>query len=96
MDFTELRKAVEEVELVDAHAHNIVSLHSNFSFIHAFSEANGEALTFSPNSLSFKVTSLLESTLFTFASSMFYCCVGTTFIFNCYVLQTLTNIDSYF
>ncbi|XP_027936750.1 protein fluG isoform X1 [Vigna unguiculata] len=54
MDTSELRKAVEEVELVDAHAHNIVSLDSNFSFIHAFSEANGEALSFSPNSLSFK------------------------------------------
>ncbi|BAT95809.1 hypothetical protein VIGAN_08261700 [Vigna angularis var. angularis] len=54
MDTSELRKAVEEVELVDAHAHNIVSLHSNLSFIHAFSEANGQALTFSPNSLSFK------------------------------------------
>ncbi|ESW16388.1 hypothetical protein PHAVU_007G152500 [Phaseolus vulgaris] len=54
MDISELRKTVEEVELVDAHAHNIVSLHSNFSFIHAFSEANGDALTFSPNSLSFK------------------------------------------
>jgi len=60
MDISELRKTVEEVELVDAHAHNIVSLHSNFSFIHAFSEANGDALTFSPNSLSFKVTSLLQ------------------------------------
>ncbi|WVY99047.1 hypothetical protein V8G54_031198 [Vigna mungo] len=54
MDTSELRKAVEEVEIVDAHAHNIVSLHSNLSFIHAFSEANGQALTFSPNSLSFK------------------------------------------
>jgi len=63
MDTSELRKAVEEVELVDAHAHNIVSLDSNFSFIHAFSEANGEALSFSPNSLSFKVTSPAQFTL---------------------------------
>ncbi|CAJ1968859.1 unnamed protein product [Sphenostylis stenocarpa] len=54
MDMSELRRAVEEVELVDAHAHNIVSLRSNFSFSHAFSEANGDALAFSPRTLSFK------------------------------------------
>ncbi|TKY52995.1 fluG protein [Spatholobus suberectus] len=54
MDFSELRKAVEEVELVDAHAHNIVALDSNLAFIHAFSEAFGDAVTFSPHTLSFK------------------------------------------
>ncbi|RDX78982.1 fluG, partial [Mucuna pruriens] len=54
MDLSELRKAVEEVELVDAHAHNIVSLDSNLAFIHAFSEAYGDAVTFSPHTLSFK------------------------------------------
>ncbi|KAG4996245.1 hypothetical protein JHK84_027294 [Glycine max] len=54
MELSELRKAVEEVELVDAHAHNIVSLDSNFAFIHAFSEAYGDAVTFSPHTLSFK------------------------------------------
>ncbi|KAK7267802.1 hypothetical protein RIF29_20481 [Crotalaria pallida] len=54
MDFSELRKAVEEVELVDAHAHNLVALDSTFPFIHAFTEASGDALTFSPHSLSFK------------------------------------------
>ncbi|XP_019461605.1 PREDICTED: protein fluG [Lupinus angustifolius] len=54
MDFSELRKAVEEVELVDAHAHNLVALDSNFPFINAFSEASGDALTFSQHSLSFK------------------------------------------
>lgn len=59
MELSELRKAVEEVELVDAHAHNIVSLDSNFAFIHAFSEAYGDAVTFSPHTLSFKVTQLL-------------------------------------
>lgn len=59
MDLSELRKVVEEVEMVDAHAHNIVSLDSNFAFIHAFSEADGHAVTFSPHTLSFKVTSLL-------------------------------------
>ncbi|XP_052113421.1 protein fluG [Arachis duranensis] len=54
MDFSELRRTVEEVELVDAHAHNIVSIDSNFPFIHAFSEAYGDAVSFSPHSLSFK------------------------------------------
>ncbi|XP_027363467.1 protein fluG [Abrus precatorius] len=54
MDLSELRKAVEEVELVDAHAHNIVALDSNFAFIHAFSEAYGDAVAFSQHSLSFK------------------------------------------
>ncbi|KAE9590023.1 hypothetical protein Lalb_Chr21g0315151 [Lupinus albus] len=50
----ELRKAVEEVELVDGHAHNIVPLDSTFPFIRAFTGASGDALTFSPHSLSFK------------------------------------------
>ncbi|XP_058771183.1 protein fluG-like [Vicia villosa] len=54
MDLSELRKAVEEVELVDGHAHNLVALHSNLPFIHAFSEAQGEALASSHHSLSFK------------------------------------------
>ncbi|KAL2323183.1 hypothetical protein Fmac_027562 [Flemingia macrophylla] len=54
MDFGELRKAVEEVEVVDAHAHSIVSLDSNYAFIHVFSEAYGHALNFSSNTLSFK------------------------------------------
>ncbi|XP_059462719.1 protein fluG [Corylus avellana] len=54
MDFTELREAIEEMELVDAHAHNIVALDSTFPFISGFSEANGDALTFAPHSLSFK------------------------------------------
>ena len=58
MDLSELRKAVEEVELVDGHAHNIVSLQSNLPFIHAFSEAQGDALASSQHSLSFKVLSL--------------------------------------
>ncbi|KAL2323185.1 hypothetical protein Fmac_027564 [Flemingia macrophylla] len=54
MDFGELREAVEKVEVVDAHAHSIVSLDSNYAFIHAFSEAYGHALNSSPNTLSFK------------------------------------------
>jgi len=54
MDINKLRKTLEELELVNAHAHNIISLHSNFSFLHAFFEANGEVLIFSLNSISFK------------------------------------------
>ncbi|XP_010412750.1 PREDICTED: protein fluG [Camelina sativa] len=54
MEFKELKEAIEEVELVDGHAHNIVSLDSSFPFIGTFSEANGDALTFAPHSLSFK------------------------------------------
>ncbi|KAK9948059.1 hypothetical protein M0R45_003648 [Rubus argutus] len=40
MDFMELKKAVEEAELVGAHAHNIVALDSALPFISAFSDAN--------------------------------------------------------
>lgn len=54
MDFTELRKAIEEVELVDGHAHNIVALDSTFPFIRGFSEAEGDALSYAPHSFSFK------------------------------------------
>jgi cytochrome b subunit of formate dehydrogenase len=66
MDFTELREAIEEMELVDAHAHNIVALDSTFPFISGFSEANGDALTFAPHSLSFKVLTLLRRFFFFF------------------------------
>ncbi|VVA09406.1 PREDICTED: fluG [Prunus dulcis] len=54
MDLTELRKAVKEAELVDAHAHNIVAIDSALPFISGFSEANGDALSYAPHSLSFK------------------------------------------
>ncbi|KAF3441784.1 hypothetical protein FNV43_RR15699 [Rhamnella rubrinervis] len=54
MDFKELRQAVEEVELVDGHAHNIVALDSTCPFISCFSEAQGEALSYAPHSFSFK------------------------------------------
>lgn len=53
--FAELREAVERVELVDAHAHNIVSLDSTLPFISCFSEATGDALSYAPHTLSFKV-----------------------------------------
>lgn len=55
MDLTELKTAVEEAELVDAHAHNIVAADSTIPFISCFSEATGDALSYAPHSLSFKV-----------------------------------------
>ncbi|XP_023638546.1 protein fluG [Capsella rubella] len=54
LEFKELKEAIEEVELVDAHGHNLVALDSSFPFVGTFSEANGDALTFAPHSLSFK------------------------------------------
>ncbi|CAF2168637.1 unnamed protein product [Brassica napus] len=54
MEFKELKEAIDQVELVDAHAHNIVSLDSSFPFIRTFSEATGDSLSFAPHSLSFK------------------------------------------
>lgn len=54
MDFSELRKTIEEVELVDGHAHNLVALDSNFAFIHAFSLAHGDAVASTQHSLPFK------------------------------------------
>lgn len=74
MDLSELRKAIEEVELVDGHAHNLVALHSNLPFIHAFSEAQGDAIVSSQHSLSFKV--LL---LFQLIHQTPYCTVETAF-----------------
>ncbi|XP_058077224.1 protein fluG [Magnolia sinica] len=52
--YGELKKAVERVEIVDAHAHNIVDLDSSFPFLRCFSEAEGDALSFAPHTLSFK------------------------------------------
>ncbi|KNA07938.1 hypothetical protein SOVF_167260 [Spinacia oleracea] len=52
--FAELRETIEKLELIDAHAHNIVGINSSFPFIKCFSEADGDALTFAPHSLSFK------------------------------------------
>uniref|UniRef100_M4EID3 GS catalytic domain-containing protein n=1 Tax=Brassica campestris TaxID=3711 RepID=M4EID3_BRACM len=54
MEFKELKEAIDQIELVDAHAHNIVSLDSSFPFIRTFSEATGDALSFASHSLSFK------------------------------------------
>ncbi|XP_063947520.1 protein fluG [Daucus carota subsp. sativus] len=49
-----LREAVDKAEIVDAHAHNIVALHSSVPFLNCFSEATGDALSFAPHTLSFK------------------------------------------
>ncbi|XVE76107.1 hypothetical protein DITRI_Ditri12bG0146700 [Diplodiscus trichospermus] len=54
MEFAELRKAIEKIEVVDSHAHNIVPLDSSFAFINSLSEATGHALSFAPHSLAFK------------------------------------------
>ncbi|CAN0926201.1 Protein fluG [Linum grandiflorum] len=54
MEFNDLREAIEKVQLVDGHAHNIVSLDSSFPFINGFSEATAEASSFTPHSISFK------------------------------------------
>ncbi|KAF5737513.1 Glutamate-ammonia ligases catalytics glutamate-ammonia ligases isoform 2 [Tripterygium wilfordii] len=54
MEFTELREVIEKLQVVDGHAHNIVSLDSSFPFIRCFTEAEGDALADSPHSLSFK------------------------------------------
>ncbi|KEH42148.1 protein fluG [Medicago truncatula] len=54
MDFSVLRKTIESVELVDGHAHNLVAVDSNFSLIHAFSLAHGDAVASTQYSLSFK------------------------------------------
>ncbi|GAB4847980.1 hypothetical protein Ancab_039400 [Ancistrocladus abbreviatus] len=52
--FGELREAIEKIELIDAHAHNIVAIDSSFPFIKGFSEADGDSLSYTPHSLSFK------------------------------------------
>ncbi|KAL2323186.1 hypothetical protein Fmac_027565 [Flemingia macrophylla] len=59
MDFSVLRKAVEEVESVDGHCHNIVAFDSNSvqGFIQAFTVGafgDAEAFAFAQQSLSFK------------------------------------------
>ncbi|KMZ59849.1 hypothetical protein ZOSMA_64G00660, partial [Zostera marina] len=52
--YGELRKAVENVAAIDAHCHNLVSMNSSFPFLRCFSEAEGEALSDTSNTLSFK------------------------------------------
>jgi hypothetical protein len=54
-DRESIRAACAQVPLIDAHAHNVVTLDSNLPFLHCFSEARGhEALSFVPHSLSFQ------------------------------------------
>ncbi|KAL6641020.1 hypothetical protein ACP70R_019201 [Stipagrostis hirtigluma subsp. patula] len=52
--YAALRRAVEEVAAVDAHAHNLVAPGSAFPFLRCFSEADGDALALAPHTLSFK------------------------------------------
>ncbi|KAK9158677.1 hypothetical protein Scep_005251 [Stephania cephalantha] len=49
-----VRGAIEKIDLVDSHAHNLVSPDSDFPFLRCFSEAQGDALQQSIHSLSFK------------------------------------------
>lgn len=65
--YGELRKAVENVAAIDAHCHNLVSMNSSFPFLRCFSEAEGEALSDTSNTLSFKVCSLISSSSSTMA-----------------------------
>lgn len=59
--FAELKKIAESVELVDAHAHNIVAIDSTVPFLNCFSEAAGDALFDVPHAINFKVTFFLLS-----------------------------------
>lgn len=59
--YGELREAVEKVEVLDAHAHNLVDLDSTVPFLRCFSEAEGDALSFTPHSLSFKVPTYIPT-----------------------------------
>ncbi|EEF42861.1 Protein fluG, putative [Ricinus communis] len=54
MEIEKLREAIEKIDLIDGHAHNIVAIDSSFPFINGFSEAAGDALSFVNYSLSFK------------------------------------------
>lgn len=49
-----LSEIVDRISVVDAHAHNIVSLDSQFPFLRCFSEAEGEAAKDVCHTLSFK------------------------------------------
>ncbi|XP_059297546.1 protein fluG-like isoform X1 [Lycium ferocissimum] len=50
----ELKKAVDNVEIVDAHSHNIVAIESDYPFLKCFSDANGDALINAAYTLNFK------------------------------------------
>lgn len=84
MEFEELREVVENIELVDGHAHNIVPLDSSFHFIQSFSEATGPALSYAPHTLSFKVLLSFYSAfqlLSFFSFSFFFLIIALIFYF---------------
>lgn len=64
--YRELKAAVEAVSAVDAHAHNLVDIHSSFPFLRCFSEAEGDALPFATHTLSFKVSFSFLNSSFAF------------------------------
>ncbi|XP_026403304.1 protein fluG-like isoform X1 [Papaver somniferum] len=53
-EYEVIRETIEKMDIVDNHAHNLVSINSTFPFIKCFSEADGDALSFAPHTLSFK------------------------------------------
>ncbi|KMZ58598.1 hypothetical protein ZOSMA_75G00310 [Zostera marina] len=52
--YSELREAVKNVAVIDAHCHNLVAMNSSFPFLRCFSNAEGGALTDAFNTLFFK------------------------------------------
>lgn len=77
MDFSELRKAVEEVELVDGHSHNIVALNSTSisGFVQAFTVGafvDADAIAFAQTSLSFKVITSSSMLVQHLAQSLYF------------------------
>lgn len=75
--FAELKAAIKTAELVDAHAHNIVAVDSAFPFLNCFSEAAGDALSYAPHTINFKVSVESEGQLigFVFFISKNHCSV---------------------
>lgn len=72
--FAQLREAIERVELVDAHAHNIVALDSGVPFLSCFSEATGdEALSHVPHTINFKVRFSSQISLYPIKIHSFIC-----------------------
>ncbi|KAI3974805.1 hypothetical protein MKX01_028065 [Papaver californicum] len=53
-EYEVIRETIKKMDIVDNHAHNLVSINSSFPFIKCFSEADGHALSFAPHTLSFK------------------------------------------
>ncbi|KAL5995194.1 hypothetical protein ACLOJK_025252 [Asimina triloba] len=90
--YEELKEAIERVELVDAHAHNLVDLDSSFPFLRCFSEAEGDALAFAPHSLSFKVNSIYKVAFMTVGSLIRNYAKGSDLFCDSYLLARLRSL----